>query len=379
MAVEPKVRNGVCVGVNPEGCARAVAARIAAASAWPALKTGPKSVLVLGASGGYGLAARIMAAFGAGAQTLGVSFEREPVADGHGSPGWYNNKAFDAAAKARGLTAATLVGDAFLPAMKTRVIATARADGFSPFDLVIYSLAAPVRTDPATGQVHRSAIKPIGGSFEGVTLDVAAGAMRRVAIGPASEDEIRDTVKVMGGEDWQLWVEALLAAGLLAPGVVTVAFSYVGPEATQAVYRTGTLGRAKAHLEATAGQLDNRLASLRGHAYVAVNKALVTRASAVIPAMPLYIAALYRVMKAKGLHEGCLEQMNRLFRDRLYAGCPVSVDAEGRIRMDDWEMREDVQAEVARSVAAVPSSVAELHNWVDIDGYRRDFYELHGF
>lgn len=377
MAAEPRVRNGVCVGVSPEGCARAVQARIATTVARPRLTTGPRSVLVLGASGGYGLAARIEAAFGCGAQTFGVSFERAPTTEGHGSPGWYNNLAFDAAAHEAQLTRATLVGDAFLTESKSRVIDTARALGFAPFDLVIYSLAAPVRTDPVTGRVHRSTLKPIGQPFEGVTLDVAAGSMRRVVVAPATADEIHDTVKVMGGEDWQLWIEALQAADLLAQGVRTVAFSYVGPDATQAIYRTGALGQAKAHLEATAHVLDAQLSARAGRAYVAVNKALVTRASAVIPAMPLYIAALYRVMKDLGLHEDCLDQMHRLFRERLYSGQPVAVDAEGRIRLDDWEMRPEVQAEVARRVAAAtPGSVAEL---VDLEGYRRDFFELHGF
>ena len=376
MSATARVSNGICLDVNPAGCAQNVAAQVAAERLLPPVVNGPKAVLVLGASGGYGLASRIVAAFGAGARTLGVSFEREPGERRVGSPGWYNNMAFDEAARQHGLASITLLGDAYRTDTKARVIAAARANGFEKFDLVIYSLAAPARTDPVTGEVYRTVIKPIGQPHSALTLNLAAGTLKTTTVNPATEEEILGTIKVMGGEDWKLWIEALQAAELLHEGVQTMAFSYLGPACTRAVYRSGTLGRAKAHLEATARELDGLLAPLGGHAHVAICKALVTRASAVIPAMPLYLAALYRVMKNRGIHEDCLDQMNRLFRERLYTGRPVPLDEAGRIRVDDWEMRDDVQAEVATLLSAVtPENVWSL---VDFDGYQRDFLALHG-
>ncbi len=374
---EPKIRNGICMDVNPEGLVRGVARQIAQARALPRLATPPKSVLVLGCSGGYGLSARIVAAYAGGAATLGVSFERQPEVDRAGTPGWYNNEAFDAAARADGLKAATLVADAFLPESKQAVIERARADGFPPFDCVIYSLAAPMRKDPQTGEVYRSVLRPLGSVFHGQTINVGTGHVVDVVIKPGTAEEVTATVKVMGGEDWELWIRALADAGLLAKDVTTVAFSYIGPSCTQPIYRSGTLGQAKAHLERTAHQLTQALTPLHGRAYVSVNKALVTRASSVIPAMPPYIAALYRVMKEKGLHEGCFEQAVRLYRDRLYAGGPVPVDEAGRIRLDDWEMRSDVQEAVARLLDGLTTD--NLRERIDFDGYRDDFLELHGF
>ena len=376
MSAPARISNGICLDVSPAGCARQVAEQVAAERLLPPVTGGPRAVLVLGASGGYGLAARLVAAFGAGARTLGVSFEREPCAKRGGSPGWYNNLAFDEAARQHGLASVTLVADAYLPETKARVVAAARANGFEKFDLVVYSLAAPARTDPATGTIHHTAIKPIGQPYSALTLNLAAGTLRTTTIAPATEEEIFGTVKVMGGEDWRLWIESLQAAGLLHEGVKTIAFSYLGPACTRAVYRSGTLGRAKAHVEATARELDTRLAPLGGSARVAVCKALVTRASAVIPAMPLYLAALYRVMKNRGLHENCLDQMNRLFRERLYTGRPASVDGEGRIRLDDLEMRNEVQAEVAAILNTVTPE--NVWNLVDYEGYQRDFLALHG-
>jgi len=376
MSVKARVSNGVCLDVNPAGCARHVAEQVAAERRLPTVANGPRAVLVLGASGGYGLSARIVAAFGAGARTLGVSFEREPRENRSGSPGWYNNLAFDEAARQHGLASVTLVADAYLPETKARVAAVARANGFEKFDLVVYSLAAPARTDPATGTIYRTAIKPIGKPHAALTLNLANGTLKTTTVAPATEEEILGTVKVMGGEDWRLWIESLQAAGLLHEGVKTIAFSYLGPACTRSVYRSGTLGRAKAHLEATARELDAQLAPLGGSAHVAICKALVTRASAVIPAMPLYLAALYRVMKKQGVHEGCLDQMNRLFRERLYTGRPAPVDEEGRIRLDDLEMRDDVQAEVT----AILDTVTPENVWglVDFEGYQRDFLALHG-
>ncbi len=369
--------NGVCLDVNPEGCVAGVRAWIDAEKASPALAAGPQSVLVLGASGGYGLAARVVAAFGGRAQTFGVSFERAPTTVRPATPGWYNNLAFDAAADEAGLLAETLVADAFLDATRKTVIERARACGFRPFDLVVYSLAAPVRVDPATGALHRSAIKPLGQAFTGHSLDMMTGQLSDITVDPATPEECAATVKVMGGEDWLLWCRALHGAGLLAPGATTVALSYIGPALTHAIYRSGTLGKAKEHLEQTASEIGALLADLRGRAYVSVHKALVTRASSVIPGMPPYLCALYQVMKAKGLQEGCVEQMDRLFRERLYAGGPVPVDAAGRIRLDDRELREDVQAEVASILSRLTSeSVARE---TDLAGYRRESLALYGF
>lgn len=332
---------------------------------------------MLGCSGGYGLAARIVAAFGGGARTLGVSFERPPTVKRAGTPGWYNNLAFDTAAAEDGLFSDTLVADAFLDETRAAVVARARERAMPPFDLVVYSLAAPQRTDPATGVTHRSVIKPIGQPLSGQTMDVASGALADVTIEPATPEEIEATVKVMGGEDWMLWIRALKEAGLLAEGARTVAFSYIGPDSTYAVYRSGTLGKAKEHLENTADEIRRLLEPLHGEARVAVCKALITRASSVIPIMSVYVCAMYKVMKLKGLHEGCHEQMSRLFRERLCAGGPLPVDAQGRVRVDDWELRPDVQAEVADILSRVtPENLAEL---ADTDGCRSDLMALYGF
>lgn len=373
----PRVIGGVCLSVNPKGCMAGVRSWIGEETARPALEAGPKSVLVLGCSGGYGLAARVVAAFGAGAQTFGVSFERAPTLKRRGTPGWYNNLAFDAAAAEAELFAETLVADAFLDATREAVIARARERHIPNFDLVVYSLAAPQRTDPVTGATYRSAIKPVGQPLSGQTLDVASGVLSEVTLDPATPEEIEGTVKVMGGEDWLLWIRALKEAGLLAEGARTLALSYIGPASTYAIYRSGTLGRAKEHLEATAAEINGLLGSLRGQAYVSVNKALITRASSVIPVMSVYVCAMYRVMKDKGLQEGCLEQMGRLFRERLYAGGEVPVDAEGRIRLDDWELRPDVQAEIEEVLARVtPENLEEL---TDAKVCRDELMALYGF
>jgi len=373
----PRVIGGVCLTVNPKGCMASVRRWINEERGRPPLLSGPKSVLVLGCSGGYGLAARVVAAFGAGAQTLGVSFERPPTLKRRATPGWYNNLAFDAAAAEAELFSETLVADAFLDETRQAVIDRARERGIPHFDLVIYSLAAPQRTDPVTGVTHRSAIKPIGQPLSGQTMDVASGVLSDVTLTPATPEEIEGTVKVMGGEDWLLWARALKEAGLLADGVRMVALSYIGPSSTYAIYRSGTLGRAKEHLESTADEISRLLAPLNGRAQVSVQKALITRASSVIPIMSVYVCAMYRVMKAKGVHEGCLEQMDRLFRERLYAGGEVPVDEAGRIRLDDWELRADVQAEIEAILARVtPDNLAELG---DTEGCRRELMALYGF
>lgn len=379
MSESPKVRGGLCLNVDGEGCKRFVARDIAREKAKAPIQNGPKSVLVLGCSGGYGLASRIAVAFGGPkAETLGVSFERAPTERKAGSPGWYNNEAFNAAAKAEGLKAVTISADAFADATRETVAQLAKDNGFAPFDLVVYSLASPMRTDPKTGITYKSAIKPIGKTHVARTLDIMTCEMKEVSVEPATDEEIAATVKVMGGEDWRLWIDFLKARGLLAPGCKTVAYSYIGPKCTQEIYRSGTLGRAKEDLEASAKAITAALADLGGLGVVSVNKALVTRASAVIPAMPPYISCLFKVMKAHGLHEDCLDQIDRLLREFLYRpDGAVPTDDAGRIRIDDWEMRPEIQAEVDALMAGLTPENVEATT--DIAGYRTDFLALHGF
>ena len=379
MSEAPKVRGGLCLNVDGEGCKRFTDRYIAREKALPPIQNGPKSVLVLGCSGGYGLASRIAVAFGGPrAETLGVSFERAPTDRKAGSPGWYNNEAFDAAAKADGLKAVTLSADAFADETRETVARLAAENGFAPFDLVVYSLASPLRTDPKDGVTYRSAIKPIGKPHVARTLDIMTCEMKEVSVEPATDDEIKATVKVMGGEDWVIWMDFLRDRGLLARGCKTVAYSYIGPKCTQEIYRSGTLGRAKENLEAAAKTITAALAPLGGVGVVSVNKALVTRASAVIPAMPPYISCLFKVMKEKGLHEDCQDQIDRLLREFLYRpDGTIPTDSEGRVRIDDWEMRPEVQAAVDELMEKLsPENVEAL---TDIAGYRTDFLALHGF
>jgi enoyl-[acyl-carrier protein] reductase/trans-2-enoyl-CoA reductase (NAD+) len=392
MIIKPMIRNNVCINAHPEGCERETERQIeyvAERRAAYAKLEGPRAVLVLGCSTGYGLATRIAAAFGFRAATVGVSYEREPSANSTGTPGWYNNRTFDAAATAEGLPSISLAGDAFSNETKERVIAAARELGLR-FDLVVYSLASPVRVDPATGVMHRSVIKPVGSQYRGRTVDPFSKELSYVEVQPASDEEAADTVKVMGGEDWELWIAALAKAGVLAPEAKTVAYSYVGPRMTWPIYRDGTIGRAKLHLEATASRLPaaaDRAAAEAGReplgmsAYVSINKALVTRASAVIPVIPLYMSVLFRVMKERGIHEDCIAQMDRLMRERLYLGGAaagtVPLDEEGRIRLDELEMGQAVQAEVEERFRRIgPANLTEL---ADIDGFKEDFLRAHGF
>jgi enoyl-[acyl-carrier protein] reductase/trans-2-enoyl-CoA reductase (NAD+) len=376
MIIKPKIRGFICTTAHPDGCAAHVRQQIDYVRAKGPIAGAPKRVLVIGSSTGYGLASRIVPAFAGGAATLGVFFEKPGEPDRSGTAGWYNSVAFERAAHAAGLYAKSINGDAFSDAVKEQVIATIKAD-LGQVDAVIYSLASPRRTHPRTGVVHKSCLKPVGESFKNKTVDSDKGAVTEVNIEPASDAEIADTVAVMGGEDWQMWIESLAAAGVLAPGVVTVAYSYIGPSLTWAIYRNGTIGRAKEHLEETADLLTAKLANLEGHAWVSVNKALVTQASSAIPVVPLYISLLYRVMKAKGTHEGCIEQIYRLFAERLAPGAHPDPDDEGRIRIDDWEMRDDVQAEVAALWEKVTTE--NLPALSDIAGYRAEFLRLFGF
>lgn len=375
MIVTPKIRGFICTTAHPEGCARHVAEQIAVVKGRGALANGPEKVLVIGSSTGYGLASRIAAAFGSGAATLGVFFERPGEADRTATAGWYNSAAFEKEAAAAGLYARSLNGDAFSDALKTQVVEAIRAD-LGQVDCVIYSLASPRRTHPKTGEVFKSALKPIGERYTNKNLNTTTGAVSEVSIEPAQGDDVEQTIAVMGGEDWEMWMDALLAAGVLADGVQTVSYSYIGPEVTWPIYKNGTIGRAKEDLERVQRALDARLAAVNGKAWVSVNKALVTQASSAIPVVPLYISLLYKVMKAAGSHEDCIEQMDRLFRERLYGGQPQP-DEAGRIRLDDWEMAPAVQQLVGERWAQVNTeNLAELG---DFAGYQASFLRLFGF
>lgn len=376
MIIKPKIRGFICITAHPEGCAANVREQIAYVKSQGPLENMPKRVLVIGSSTGYGLASRIVPAFGGGAATVGVFFEKPGEEGRTGSAGWYNSVTFEREARTAGLYAASINGDAFSQEIKQQTIDLIKRD-LGTVDCVIYSLASPRRTHPVTGTVHKSTLKPVGAPFESKTVDVDKGTVGPVRIEPASEEEIADTVAVMGGEDWEMWIEALRQGGVLAEKATTVAYSYIGPDLTWAVYRNGTIGKAKEHLEATAGRLGGTLQGDGGRAFVSVNKALVTQASSAIPVVPLYISLLYKVMKEKGLHEGCIEQIQRLFAERLYHHGAPQLDEEGRIRIDDWEMREEIQ----RAVAALWSETTSenLEQISDIAGYRTEFLRLFGF
>mgnify|MGYP006270829737 FL=1 len=376
MIIKPKVRGFVCVTAHPEGCARHVGEQIAFVKAQGALPQKPRNVLVIGSSTGYGLASRIAAAFGASARTFGVFFERPSSKGKPASAGWYNMAAFARAAEAEGLYAGSANGDAFSDEMKAEVIGRIEKE-MGPLDLVIYSLAAPRRTDPVDGVTYRSCLKPIGEPYTAQTLDTDRKEVVPVTLEPASEEEIHATVKVMGGEDWQRWIDQLDRAGLLAEGFRTVAYDYVGPEVTWPVYHHGTIGRAKAHLRETARRIDEQLQEKSGKALISVNKAVVTQASSAIPVVPLYISILFRVMKEEGLHEDCIHQIDRLFREQLYAPGGPQIDSEGCIRMDDREMLPEIQARVKELWPQVTTgSVEEL---TDYAGYQQGFLQLFGF
>ena len=375
MIIEPRMRGFICVTSHPVGCAQSVKNQIEYVKSKGTID-GPKKVLVIGASTGFGLASRIAAAFGSDAATIGVFFEKPPLEGKPGSPGWYNSAAFETEANKAGLYAKSVNGDAFSNEIKRQTLDLIKAD-LGQVDLVIYSLASPVRLHPVTGVLHRSVLKPIGATYTNKTVDFHTGVVTDISIAPCQDDDIANTVAVMGGEDWAMWIDALKAENLLAPGVKTVAYSYIGPSLTEAVYRKGTIGRAKDHLEASAFSISDSLKSIDGQAFVSVNKALVTQASSAIPVIPLYISLLYKIMKEEGIHEGCIEQIQRLYQDRLYTGKPIPTDEKGRIRVDDWEMRDDVQEKVAALwKQATTESLPEIG---DLEGYRKDFLNLFGF
>jgi enoyl-[acyl-carrier protein] reductase/trans-2-enoyl-CoA reductase (NAD+) len=375
MIIEPRMRGFICLTAHPDGCAQNVKNQIEYVKSKGTIE-GTKKVLVIGASTGFGLASRITSAFGSGAGTIGVFFEKPPSEGKTATPGWYNSAAFETQSHKAGLYAKSINGDAFSNDIKQQTIDLIKAD-LGQVDMVIYSLASPVRMHPTTGVLHRSVLKPIGQTFSNKTVDFHTGVVSQVTIEPANQEDIDNTVVVMGGEDWAMWLNALKSAGVLANGATTIAYSYIGPEVTEAVYRKGTIGCAKDDLEATAFKITDSLKSLNGKAYVSVNKALVTQASSAIPVIPLYISLLYKIMKSEGIHEGCIEQIQRLFEQRLYTGKEIPTDEKGRIRIDDWEMRPDVQEKIKRLwEQATSENLLEIG---DLEGYKQDFLNLFGF
>ena len=377
MIIKPKVRGFVCVTAHPEGCAAHVQEWIDYVKARGPIQPGPKKVLVIGSSTGYGLASRVTAAFGYGAATIGVFFERPSEEGRPATPGWYNTIAFTQAARTAGLYARNLNGDAFSDEIKKQVMDLIRAD-LGQVDLVVYSLASPRRTHPKTGAVHKSVLKPVGAPYTNKTVDTDKGIVSTVTIEPASDQEIADTTAVMGGEDWELWMNALSDAKLLAPGAQSVAYSYIGPEVTWAIYKNGTIGLAKNDLERAARNIDSLLKlNGGGRAFISVNKALVTQASSAIPVVPLYISILYKLMKQQGTHEGCIEQIHRLFTTQMYNGSAPKFDKAGRVRIDDWEMRPEIQNAVRDIWPRITTE--NLAAETDITGYRSEFLKLFGF
>lgn len=375
MIVKPKIRGFICTTSHPDGCAANVREQIDYVKSRPRLAKPPKNVLVIGASTGYGLASRIVPAFGGGAGTLGVFFEKPSTETKTGSAGWYNSVAFEEAARAEGLYARSFNGDAFSNEMKDTVIDAIKSD-LGQVDCVVYSLASPRRTDPETGDVYRSVLKPIGESYSQKSVNTDKAEVTSVTIEPAAEEEVAGTIKVMGGEDWELWMNALSEAGVLADDAKTVAYSYIGPDLTWRIYTAGTIGMAKKHLEASCARLNEKFGD--GSAYVSVNKALVTQASSAIPVVPLYISILYRIMKLKDTHEGCVEQISRLFGDHLCTESgPRLLDEEHRIRLDDLEMQPDVQAAVEDSWKRVTTE--NLREISDFTGFQSEFLRLFGF
>ena len=373
MVVEPKIRGFICTTAHPVGCRQNVKNQIEYVKAQPKTN-GAKKVLVIGCSTGYGLASRISAAFSCGADTLGISFEKPSSGKRTASAGWYNNAAFEEFAHADGLYAKTINGDAFSKEVKDETIALIKQD-LGKVDLVVYSLAAPRRkTDDGT--VYSSVLKTTGEAYTNKTIDLMAKKVSEVTIEPATEQEIHDTVKVMGGEGWKDWIGALADADVLADNAVTVAYSYIGPVLTHPIYFNGSIGMAKKHLYDTSVELNRLFADKGLHAYISVNKALVTQASAAIPIVPLYISILYKIMKELNIHEGCIEQMYRLFHEKLFVDTPV-VDEAGQFRLDDWEMREDVQKQVETLWATIADD--NLDETADLPGYWSDFYQMFGF
>lgn len=375
MIIEPKIAGNVCLNAHPLGAARLVELCVEQAKQLPKIK-GPKNVLVIGCSAGYGLATRIITTYVNDAVTLGVSFERTGSVDKVGAVGWYNNLAFSRQAKKDGRKEVTLHGDAFSEQCKMDVVEQAKKLFHNEkIDLVVYSLASPMRVAP-DGVTYRSVLKPIGEVYTGKTVNIFSAQISEVSLDPAENEEISNTVKVMGGEDWILWIEKLKKENLLSHNVQTVAYSYIGPQMTYPLYREGTIGKAKEHLEQSVEVIDGIVRDINGKAYVSVNKAVVTRASSVIPVVPLYMAVLYKLMKERGTHEGTMEQIYRMI-DRMYNHETVLVDVQGRLRLDDWEMDPALQQEVEHIWHTL--DVNKMHEQTDLEGVRKEFMQVHGF
>lgn len=376
MIVSPKIRGFICTTAHPVGCAKSVKDQIAYVRDARG-EHGPKRALIIGASTGYGLASRIEAAFGGGrAATLGVFYEAPSDGRRTATAGYYNSIAFEEEAKKEGLYAKSINGDAFSEEIKNKTIETIKRD-LGDVDLVVYSVAAPRRVDPGTGKIFKSVLKPIGGDYTNLSLNTSSMTLEMVTLQEATEEEIENTVAVMGGEDWTLWIRALKEAGVLAERAITIAYSYVGPEVTKAIYRNGTIGRAKEHLESTAKALDEELKSIGGGAAVVVNKAVVTQSSSAIPFIPLYYVILSKVMKEQGVDEDCIQQIHRLFTDHLYGARKVEVDEAGLIRLDSFEMSDSVQRVVSDRWRSITQE--NLAQSADLEGYRREFLRLFGF
>ncbi len=377
MVIKPKVRGFICTTAHPTGCAKHVQEQIDYVKSKTTAQTGPKNVLVIGCSNGYGLASRITAAFGYKANTLGVMFEKEPSERRTASAGWYNTVALEKAAKAEGLYAESLNTDAFSAEAKEQVIAKIK-ENMGKVDLIVYSLGAPRRKDPVSGEVYSSTLKPIGQSVTRKNLNTDTREVSEITLEPASEEEIFNTVKVMGGEDWEMWIEALMQADVLAEGVKTTAYTYIGKELTWPIYGGATIGKAKEDLDRASKEINQKLAgALHGSSFVSVLKALVTQSSSAIPVMPLYISALYKVMKEQGTHEGCIEQIFGLFTEQLYSTSELNLDSVGRIRMEDNELAASVQEKVAEIWAQVTTD--NLDELTDFAGYQAEFFKLFGF
>jgi enoyl-[acyl-carrier protein] reductase/trans-2-enoyl-CoA reductase (NAD+) len=376
MIIQPKIKGFVCATAHPEGCRKDVQQQVSHVQSRGEITGAPKRVLVIGASGGYGLATRITAAFGCKADTLGVFLEKPAAGKRTASAGWYRAAAFEALVKGSGQYSGSINGDAFSDEIKAQTVSTIK-DKLGQVDMVVYSLASPVRILPKTGELVRGALKPIGHEFSGMTIDVTTGNIREISAQPATEMDIANTVKVMGGEDWELWIDALRAADTLAPGCITTNYAYLGSEATWAIYRNGTIGKAKDDLDRAAREMREPMSAIGGAAHVVVMKGLLTQASSAIPGMPLYLSLLYKIMKQKGVHEGCIEQTDRLFRTQLFQPGEMRVDSDGRIRMDDLEMSDDVQAYVMDQWSRVNND--NLKELTDFEGYREGFLNLYGF
>jgi len=376
MIIKPKIRGFICTTTHPVGCEANVREQIAYVKAQGKLKDGPKRVLVIGASTGYGLASRINAAFGSDAATIGVFFEKPGSETKTGSAGWYNAAAFDKAAKEEGLYSKSVNGDAFSNECRDTVIDLIKQD-LGQIDLVVYSLASPVRKLPDSGELVRSALKPIGEPYQSTALDTNKDKLVSAVVEPANEQEIADTIKVMGGEDWELWIDALANAGVLADNAKSVAYSYIGTELTWPIYWHGTLGKAKEDLDRAAHAIDTKLKAKGGSANVAVLKSVVTQASAAIPVMPLYISIVFKIMKAQGIHEGCIEQIQRLFATKMYNDQTPATDDKNRLRLDDWELRDEVQKTCGEIWKQLNDD--NIYELTDYQSYKEEFLRLFGF